>query len=202
MSSGLQFMYGHVFGAHSKKPHMDTVKAIHRSNTNPYITSPVGVDPRVAQPGPRNTPFLPGGGSVTTGSSLSYSEYSAPTAASAASDASAASAASAAAALPSRRLTTRPSRAMNTVRFRDDPVTVSSFAEGGAAVSIAVEQAPSKPDIPEPTKEDEEELIKLISEDPKLQTLGKPVTEGQRMVMKIRKKYLSEKKKLEGKLDE
>lgn len=58
MSSGMKFMYGHIFGAHSKKPHMDTVRAIRNSNTNPYITAPFGVDPSISQPGPRHTPFL------------------------------------------------------------------------------------------------------------------------------------------------
>jgi hypothetical protein len=58
MSSGMNFMYGHIFGAHSRKPHIDTVRAIHRSNADPYITSPFGVDPSIAKPGPRDTPFL------------------------------------------------------------------------------------------------------------------------------------------------
>jgi hypothetical protein len=58
MSSGMNFMYGHVFGAHSRKPHIDTVRAIRKSNTDPYITAPFGVDQNVAKPGPRKTPFL------------------------------------------------------------------------------------------------------------------------------------------------
>lgn len=58
MSSGMKFMYGHIFGAHSKKPHIDTVRAIRNSNINPYITAPFGVDPSISQPGPRHTPFL------------------------------------------------------------------------------------------------------------------------------------------------
>lgn len=189
-------MYGHAFGSHSKKPHMDTVNALNRSNTNPYITSPIGVDPRIAQPGPRNTPFLPGGSLPSTNSGLSYGEYvpssiSSGGSSAAASAAAASAAAASAAALPPHRLTTRPSRVMNTVRFRDDPV--SSFAEGGAAVPVEPEPEPTR-DIPEPTKEDEDELIKLISEDPKLKTLGNPVTSGQRMVMKMRKKYTNERK--------
>jgi hypothetical protein len=58
MSSGMNFMYGHVFGAHARKPHIDTVRAIRRSNVDPYITAPFGVDPSIARPGPRNTPFI------------------------------------------------------------------------------------------------------------------------------------------------
>ena len=58
MSSGMNFMYGHVFGAHARKPHIDTVRAIRRSNVDPYITAPFGVDPSIARPGPRNTPFV------------------------------------------------------------------------------------------------------------------------------------------------
>ena len=58
MSSGMNFMYGHVFGAHGRKPHIETVRAIRRSNVDPYITSPFGVDPAIARPGPRNTPFV------------------------------------------------------------------------------------------------------------------------------------------------
>jgi hypothetical protein len=58
MSSGLNFMYGHVFGSHSRKPHIDTVRAIRKSNVDPYITAPFGVDPAIARPGPRNSPFV------------------------------------------------------------------------------------------------------------------------------------------------
>lgn len=58
MSSGMNFMYGHVFGAHGRKPHIETVRAIRRSNVDPYITAPFGVDPTIARPGPRNTPFI------------------------------------------------------------------------------------------------------------------------------------------------
>jgi len=58
MSSGMNFMYGHVFGAHGRKPHIETVRAIRRSNVDPYITAPFGVDPAIARPGPRNTPFV------------------------------------------------------------------------------------------------------------------------------------------------
>lgn len=58
MSSGMNFMYGHIFGGHARKPHIDTVRAIRKSNIDPYITAPFGVDPAIARPGPRNTPFL------------------------------------------------------------------------------------------------------------------------------------------------
>ena len=58
MSSGMQFMYGHVFGAHARKPHIDTVRAINKSNVDPYITSPFGVDADIAKPGPRKSPFI------------------------------------------------------------------------------------------------------------------------------------------------
>ena len=58
MSSGMNFMYGHIFGAHARKPHIDTVRAIRRSNVDPYITAPFGVDPSISRPGPRNTPFI------------------------------------------------------------------------------------------------------------------------------------------------
>lgn len=58
MSSGMNFMYGHVFGAHGRKPHIETVRAIRKSNVDPYITAPFGVDPAIARPGPRNTPFV------------------------------------------------------------------------------------------------------------------------------------------------
>lgn len=58
MSSGMQFMYGHVFGAHARKPHIDTVRAINKSNVDPYITSPFGVEADIAKPGPRKSPFI------------------------------------------------------------------------------------------------------------------------------------------------
>lgn len=58
MSSGMNFMYGHVFGAHGRKPHIETVRAIRRSNIDPYITAPFGVDATIARPGPRNSPFV------------------------------------------------------------------------------------------------------------------------------------------------
>jgi hypothetical protein len=54
----MQFMYGHVFGAHARKPHIDTVRAINKSNVDPYITSPFGVDVDIAKPGPRKSPFI------------------------------------------------------------------------------------------------------------------------------------------------
>lgn len=73
MSSGMQFMYGHIFGSYNRKPHIDTVRAIQKSNEDPYNTAPFGVDPAIAKPGPRHTPFLPQPNTTTTTSTTDAS---------------------------------------------------------------------------------------------------------------------------------